>query len=320
MVSVPTAIVIVILMLRMDGNEAFSYGVRHTRVPITRSRISSLSTSRKVGQFGHPDASDGKRSVKNDYKSVHSSLFAQENPDRSKDIEAAKASVRRKIMRGSFVASSIISLPLYCVGFGLFGYKNMWTFSEWMYNLASPSEGHLHRHFKKIQKFMSSQQKKGGIKKSRCYRIHPTFAGLSLITTALLAFRPNYPLLPHFPHELLRVSNISVCFVSAIAAIPLGNTMLGNASAKKWNGIQVNLSMILAALTFCPGSVGRLMVHLNWSILFCGGVLERIYVLCILSQLHASDRKLYMKLYSPLIKVATLASIPMGITTFFLFN
>jgi len=320
MVSVPTAIVIVILMLRMDGNEAFSYGVRHTRVPITRSRISSLSTSRKVGLFGHPDASDGKRSVKNDYKSVHSSLFAQENPDRSKDIEAAKASVRRKIMRGSFVASSIISLPLYCVGFGLFGYKNMWTFSEWMYNLASPSEGHLHRHFKKIQKFMSSQQKKGGIKKSRCYRIHPTFAGLSLITTALLAFRPNYPLLPHFPHELLRVSNISVCFVSAIAAIPLGNTMIGNASAKKWNGIQGNLSMILAALTLCPGSVGRLMVHLNWSILFCGGVLERIYVLCILSQLHASDRKLYMKLYSPLIKVATLASIPMGITTFFLFN
>jgi len=320
MVSVPTDIVIVILMIWMDGNEAFSYGVRHTRVPITRSRLSSLSVSRKLGLCGHPEASDGKRSVKNDYKSIRSSLFAQEDPDRSKDIEAAKASVRRKIMRGSFVAPSIISLPLYGVGFGLFGYKNMWTFSEWMYNLSSPSEGHLHRHFRKIQKFMSSQQKKGRIKKSRCYRIHPTFAGLSLITTALLAFRPNYPLLPHFPHELLRVSNISVCFVSAIAAIPLGNTMLGNASAKKWNGIQGNLSMILAALTFCPGSVGRLMVHLNWSILFCGGALERIYVLCILSQFHASDRKLYMKLYSPLIKVATLASIPMGITTFFLFN
>ena len=227
----------------------------------------------------------------------------------------------RKIMNGSLVAPIMISTPIYGMGFGLFGYKRMWDFSEWIYKLTHPSEGHLHCHFKEIQKIMSKQVKNGNMKKSRCYRVHPTFAGLSLITTALLAFRPKYLFLPHVQHDLLRVSNICVCFVSAMAGKPLVNTMFGNTSTKKWNERQGNLSMILAALTLCPGSVGRLMVHLNWSILFCGGLLQRMYVLCILSQLnHVSERKQYVELYSPQIKVATLASFPMGVITFLLFN
>lgn len=229
----------------------------------------------------------------------------------------------RKILNGALVAPAMLTAPLYGIGFGLFGYKHTWAFSERIYRLSKPSEGHLHLHFRRMQRYMT-QQKKQAVAKSWGYRVHPTFAGLSLITTALLAFKQGMfttsggNLLTSY--EGFRALNIFVCFVSVIAAKPLEITMFGNSSAKRWNGIQGNLSMLFVALTTCPGPLGRLMAHFNWSILFCGGFLERVYVLCVLSQLGASQKKKYIELYSPQIKIATLASIPLGVLTFLVFN
>ena len=73
------------------------------------------------------------------------------------------------------------------MAFGVFGHTQPWKFSKWIYNLTNPSEKFLHDHFDRIQKFCSS----GGAiasKKARAYRIHPFFAGLSLISSALLTF------------------------------------------------------------------------------------------------------------------------------------
>jgi len=146
-----------------------------------------------------------------------------------------------------------------------------------------------------MQRYMATQ-KRAAIQKSRAYRIHPTFAGLSLITTAVLAFKKEtmvlsgvgggataiiaksaiegnhaVPLLSPY-YGCLRSLNIFICFVSAIATKLLKSTMFGNKSAERWSDIQGNLSMLFAALTACPGVLGRLMVHLNWSILFVWGV------------------------------------------------
>ena len=98
--------------------------------------------------------------------------------------------------------------------------------------------------------------------------------------------------------------------------------MLGDANANTWISVQGNLSMVFAALAVSPGWFGNIMVHLNWSILFAGGFLERMYGLCILSQFSnmQGNRKKYLKYYSPQIKVATLGSIPLGIATYFMFN
>lgn len=78
--------------------------------------------------------------------------------------------------------------------------------------------------------------------------------------------------------------------------------------------------MLYAALSLCPGKLGRLMVHLNWAVLFAGGAIERFYVLCVMSQLNIPDRKSYLKYYSPQIKAATLGGIPLGLASFFFFG
>ena len=88
---------------------------------------------------------------------------------------------------------------------------------------------------------------------------------------------------------------------------------------KKWISVQGNVSVLYAALAFLPGRPGRVMVHLNWAILFAGGVIERFYVLCIMSQLHIPDRKTYLNYYSPQIKAATLGGMPLGLVTYFMF-
>eukprot|EP00578_Thalassiosira_sp_NH16_P013242 CAMPEP_0181125848 /NCGR_PEP_ID=MMETSP1071-20121207/27283_1 /TAXON_ID=35127 /ORGANISM="Thalassiosira sp., Strain NH16" /LENGTH=244 /DNA_ID=CAMNT_0023211347 /DNA_START=114 /DNA_END=845 /DNA_ORIENTATION=+ len=174
-----------------------------------------------------------------------------------------------RILNGALVAPAMLSLPLYGIGFGLFGSKVMWAFSDCVYKCSRPCEGHLHRHFGNMQKSLFLK-KKTRIAKSWGYRLHPTFAVLSLITTALSAFRQDMfhssqsvgIFLPSY--EGLVALNMSICFISMIAAKPLINTMFGNSSAKRWTSIQGNLTMLFAALTACPGSLGRLMVHINW--------------------------------------------------------
>ena len=94
------------------------------------------------------------------------------------------------------------------------------------------------------------------------------------------------------------------------------NTMTGNANTKKWIRIQGDFTIVTAILTLLPGSIGRFMVHQNWSAIFSGGALERIYVLSILSQLPGVDKKrTFYNMYAPVVKVATLFGIPLGIFT-----
>ena len=85
---------------------------------------------------------------------------------------------------------------------------------------------------------------------------------------------------------------------------------------KKGIRIQLDCTVATAILTLLPGSIGRFMVHQNWSAIFSGGALERIYVLSILSQLPGVDKKrTFDNMYSPIVKVVTLFGIPLGIFT-----
>ena len=150
------------------------------------------------------------------------------------------------------------------------------------------------------------------------YKIHPLFAGLSMISTALLAFvdRASYCKFLTY-QQLLLLLNTIICFISALAAFPLSKLMIGNLHAKKWIVIQGKLSILYAALAFCPGTVGRVMVHLNWALLFASGAIERIWILCIMTQLDIPGRKTFLKFYSPQMKVAAIGGIPLGLVTYF---
>lgn len=228
-------------------------------------------------------------------------------------------STSRKIIDGLKVAPAVATLPLYGVGFGIIGPKHMWKFSKWIYGLSSPSDNVLHTHFDRIAAYLYSE-KKIASKKLISYKLHPLFAGLSLISTALLAFGHSLSCINILSYRKLLFVNMIICFISAVAAFPLHKLMLGNLNAKKWILIQGKASMMFAALSLTPGAIGRLMVHLNWAVLFAGGALERIYVLCIMSQLKISDRKTYLAYYSPQIKAATLGGIALGLASYKFFG
>ena len=234
--------------------------------------------------------------------------------------QITKKSMWEKVYHGSVLTPAIIIAPLYAIGFGVLGYKTMWRISERIYKTSKPTERYLHDHFDRMQTYLATERRQAG-QKARSYRIHPTFAGLSLISTSILAFVSDSKINMVIPQQSwLLYANTFICFVSALSAIPLTNTMMGNAHCKKWNTIQGKCSMVFAALTLCPGILGKLMIHLTWSVIFVGGALQRLYVLCILSQIDVPDRKTYIKYYSPQIKIATLGSIPLGMVTYLLFG
>lgn len=224
-----------------------------------------------------------------------------------------------KVIDGLRVAPSIVTLPLYGLGFGIFGPKLMWKISKWIYGKTNPSDDVLHAHFDRVAAYLYSG-KEIASKKLVSYKVHPLFAGLSLISTAVLAFVDESSIMKAIPYNRLLLVNMMICFVSAIAAFPLHKIMIGNLNAKKWILFQGKASMLYAALSLCPGKLGRLMVHLNWAVLFAGGAIERFYILCVMSQLNIPDRKSYLKYYSPQIKAATLGAIPLGLVSFFFFG
>lgn len=252
-------------------------------------------------------------------KDIHQDVGLSLPPLKSTESTSIIA-LGKRVLNGILLAPAMLTAPLYAIGFGVFGYSKMWAFSEWIYSFSNSSESWVHDHFSRMQKYLLSDKTIASKKKSWSYRIHPTFAGLSLISTAVLAFVDHSKIDKIISRKWLLVANTCICFASALSARALENTMLGNASAKKWNSIQGNLSMFFAALTLSSGWLGNLMIHLNWSILFAGGFLERMYVLCILPQFKINKRSEYIKYYSPQIPVATLGSLPLGIATYFMFG
>lgn len=217
-----------------------------------------------------------------------------------------------KIMRGTKVLPLSLLIPFYGVCFGLVGHAPMWAFSEFVYSLANPKERFLFESFD-TQKRMLAKKNARALKMSRCYRIHPAFAGISLLTSTLLVFSNKKTSIT------LLLANAISCSVSAWSSEALIPTMMGNASAKRWTRHQLNISAvtaILAILLPATANLTKLFIYWNWSLLFCAGVLERIYVLCILSQFQLPDRTTYIKYYSPQFKCATLASVPLGVVTF----
>merc|ERR1712032_802190 len=110
---------------------------------------------------------------------------------------------KQKIIHGSVAGLLIFTAPLYALGFGLFGYKIMWRISESIYRISKPSETFLHEHFKRMQKYLMASNRKEAAAKSRAYRIHPTFAGLSLISTAILTFVDPLKIDTFIPFHLL---------------------------------------------------------------------------------------------------------------------
>ena len=112
-----------------------------------------------------------------------------------------------------------------------------------------------------------------------------------------------------------------ICFTSALSAKFLEDGMFGHHNTtRRWVSVQGILSVFFAALSLSPGSLGCLMVHLNWSLMFSAGVLERFYVLCVMSQFDVPDRNTYREYYSPQFKMATIASIPLGLATYVTFG
>ena len=86
--------------------------------------------------------------------------------------------------------------------------------------------------FDRIQKFCSS----GGAiasKKARAYRIHPFFAGLSLISSALLTFGSPSKISTILPYKTLVAANLFICAISSVSARPLTKIMIGSRDAKK---------------------------------------------------------------------------------------
>ena len=225
--------------------------------------------------------------------------------------------LRKKIVNGVKVAPAVVSLPLYGLTFAVFGPKTVWRFSKWIYGQANPSNDVLAAHFDRMTAYLYSG-KKIASQKLMSYKIHPLFAGLSMITTALLAFVDHASYSKILTYEQLILLNAVICFVSALAAFPLSKLMIGNLHAKKWIVIQGKLSMLYAALSLCPGSIGRVMIHLNWALLFASGAIERVWILCIMTQLDIPDRKTFLKFYSPQMKVAALGAIPLGLVTYFI--
>eukprot|EP00985_Skeletonema_marinoi_P001243 scaffold510_cov141-Skeletonema_marinoi.AAC.3 len=236
-----------------------------------------------------------------------------------KSAQKRQKTMMQKVIHGSMAGLVIFTAPLYALGFGLIGYKIMWRISKVIYGISRPSESILHDHFDRMQKFLETGTKEAALK-SKAYMIHPTFAGLSLISSMLLAFVDPLKIEAFIPFHLLLKLNVFICIVSALAARPLTKTMIGNRNAKKWIVLQGNLSMVSAVFAVIPGTFGRLMIHLNWATLFSGGVLERLYVLSFLSQVGATNTKTYIDWYSPQIKVATLLSIPLAIASFMFYH
>mmetsp|Transcript_14733 Transcript_14733/g.24103 ORF Transcript_14733/g.24103 Transcript_14733/m.24103 type:complete len:354 (-) Transcript_14733:1148-2209(-) len=222
----------------------------------------------------------------------------------------------KKIIDALKVAPAVASLPLYGITFAVFGPKHVWLFSKWIYGQANPSNYVLAAHFDRMTAYLYSG-KKIASQKLVSYKIHPLFAGLSMISTALLAFVDRASYCKFLTYQQLLLLNTIICFVSALAAFPLSKLMIGNLHAKKWIVIQGKLSILYAALAFCPGTVGRVMVHLNWALLFASGAIERIWILCIMTQLDIPDRKTFLKFYSPQMKVAAIGGIPLGLVTYF---
>lgn len=249
---------------------------------------------------------------------INDALYMNNPQDCKGEMPSMKVAWRR-VCTGLFLLPAIMMAPFYGIGFGVVGHKKMWVFSEWLYSFCNSGESWLHQHFSHMEKFLASG-KMIAMKKSRNYRIHPTFAGLSLISTAVLAFVDPSKVNTIICRKCLLVANAIICFVSALSARALQPTMFGNLNAKRWNLIQGNLTMIFAALALSPSWLGNIMIHLNWSSLFVGGMLERLYVLCILSQFKINHRMTYVKMYSPIFQVATLGSIPIGIATFIMFG
>ena len=244
---------------------------------------------------------------------IATELEGKNNPSNTRHSEL----LRKKIFNGMKVAPAVVSLPLYGMTFAVFGPKTVWRFSKWIYGQANPSNDVLAAHFDRMTAYLYSG-KKIASQKLVSYKIHPLFAGLSMITTALLAFVDHASYSKILTYEQLILLNAVICFVSALAAFPLSKLMIGNLHAKKWIVIQGKLSMLYAALSLCPGSIGRVMIHLNWALLFASGAIERVWILCIMTQLDIPDRKTFLKFYSPQMKVAALGAIPLGLVTYFI--
>eukprot|EP00984_Skeletonema_dohrnii_P006064 scaffold2143_cov79-Skeletonema_dohrnii-CCMP3373.AAC.1 len=101
--------------------------------------------------------------------------------DSKKSAQKRQKTMMQKVIHGSMAGLVIFTAPFYALGFGLIGYKNMWRISNVIYGISRPSESILHDHFDRMQKFLATGTKEAALK-SKAYMIHPTFAGLSLIS------------------------------------------------------------------------------------------------------------------------------------------
>ena len=262
-------------------------------------------------------------------------------------------SLKRKIMDGAKVAPMLLTTPIYAISFAFMGPAFMWNFSKHVYRRTNPLNYILHdvyfhqtlRHFQfhfqkgqvvggggegegrrknghSAQSIASQSWRHPTNRRALAYRLHPLFAGLALIVSGIITFGnpgvPNKSLLTataFSSQQQLLTANLVLTVLSAIQCMQLKNGMLGTESNRTWVRAQAQLSIGFSflALTFSSGLLGQIMKHLHFSLLLTAGALERLYVLCILSQVRAEDKKSFLKYYSPQHRIATLASIPLGL-------
>lgn len=220
------------------------------------------------------------------------------NKSSSCNADFTPVSILRKVPVSLIITPVMVTAPspLYGISFGVFGYKKMWNFSEAVYTINNSSEHWLFDRFDRLQAFYATGTAMAA-RKPRCYMVHPMFAGLSSILLAMLAFAESSKYQNMLSRKHLLIANGVICCISSLAAKLLINTMMGNRNAQKWTEIQSNLKALYMQLSLLPRLHGNVIVHMNWSLIFCTGILERAYVLCILLLLKIRSRERYVAFY-----------------------
>ena len=142
-------------------------------------------------------------------------------------------------------------------------------------------------------------------RRALAYRLYPLFAGFPLILSGIISF--GNPVsksvltatVSSSQQQLMGANLVLTSILSATQCMQLKNGMLGTESNRTWIRAQAQLSITfsLLALVFSSSVLGQMMKHLHYSLLLtAGGALERLYVLWIVSQVRAQDKKSFSEI------------------------
>lgn len=218
------------------------------------------------------------------------------------------------------VAAAVLvaTIPLYAISFVLAGQEQMWISSSSIYNIIA--EGRYPYLFNHLGRKIGIQ--------NLFYKYHPFCGGAAMVATSLMLWQlpsinDDQGMMPSNALLLSMITSVLACCGLSYCGGKLVPTMYGNASMKRWTRVQQHLTafyslMILALILLLPwwsntaSRILHLVCTLIWSLLFCAGALQRVYVLCVLPLLKNLDvEKAYVDVYS------LQSMLPMGLLLYY---